>query len=43
MKFFTNKYMDNCKNPVEFQSHWSKVKVTRPYFMFYHCEIGPFC
>jgi len=28
MKFCTNMYLDNCTNPVKFQVHRSKVKVT---------------
>jgi len=34
-------YLDNRSNPLDFQGHRSKVKVTGPHFrILYHCEVG---
>ena len=35
----TNVFLDNCTNPIEFQGHKLKVKVTGSR-IFRHCEIG---
>jgi len=44
VKFSTNMYLDNRTNPIDFQGHASKVKVTGPDFrIFHHCEIGQKC
>jgi len=41
MKFCTYMYLENCKNPTEFQVHRSKIKVTG--LILYHCEMKPCC
>jgi len=34
-------YLDKRKNPVEFQGHRSKIKVTGPdFWISHHCELG---
>jgi len=44
MKFYTNMYLANRKNPIEFQGHRSKVKVTRlDFWILYHCKIKSCC
>jgi len=37
MKFYTHMYLDNLYNPIEFQGHRSKIKVTQVFFCFSVC------
>jgi len=42
MKFCTNMYLDNLKNPIEFQGHESKVKTQDHMFCFFAATRGQY-